>query len=99
MCLGNEGSGFFAGLVKKALGQQLAFQLLEGLLQGTEACRLDVLNNNLEITAVLIECNLAADSYLISLLRQCPDTLVHSPEHGAANLAFPVFQGKIPVTG
>ena len=80
------------------LGSILPQEMSFGRLSWGEMGR-RVLYDNLEITAVLIECNLAADSYLISLLRQCPDTLVHSPEHGAANLAFPVFQGKIPVTG
>ena len=56
-----------------------------------------MLDNDLEITPVLVKRYLAADANLLAFLRNFFHPLVEAPEHGAADLAFAIFQGKIPM--
>ena len=90
---------FLAGCIKQPFVLQFTFQFLESLLQCPQAGRLDVLHNNLEVAPVLIERDLATDTHLFAFFRDLLNTLIEAPEHGAADLALAILEGKIPVAG
>lgn len=68
-------------------------------MQGTEAGRFQVLDNDLEIAPVLVEADLATDAHLVAFLRHLPDALIKAPEHGTPYLGPLVLEGEVPVTG
>ena len=91
MARGN-GQGLFASRVEQALGLQFHFQGFKCLLQRPQAGRFQVFYDDLEVTPVLVEGHLAANADLVAFFRQGANTLIRPAKHGAADLAFLVFQ-------
>src|SRR5690554_6078045 len=58
-----------------------------------------MLDNDLEVTPVFVKGYLSVNSDLIALSGWRPDVLIGTPKHGTADLAFLVFQRKVPVAG
>ena len=83
--------------IEQAFGQQPGLELFEGRLQCAGPGVLQVLNNQLELAAALIQGYPAAQADSIAVLWGEFNALVAVAKHGAAHLGTAVFQGEVPM--
>ncbi len=97
--VGRGGKRFFILLIEQPFRGQRGFQLLILLLQKPFTRWLHALNDNLIITARLVQGDTGAYQHLLPVLRSEGHPAVAVAEHRAAHLGGIVLQGKVPVTG
>ena len=83
--------------IKQSLLREFQFQCFEGGLQGAQASRFDMFDDQLEITAALIQTDLGADDNLVPFFRGELQPLVKASKHGASDLRLVILEREIPV--
>ena len=88
---GIMGNGLLAVRRKEPLLGELSLELFKSELQRTGASGFEVLANQLEFTAALVERDLGPNTHRIALLGTGFDSTVGTPEHRAANLGVRIL--------
>ena len=86
------GQRLLARGVEQPLGQQAGLEFLEGRLQRACPGGLEVLDNQLELAAALVQRHPAAQPYRVTVLWRELQPLVAVPEHRTPHLGAAVFQ-------
>ena len=85
----------FCARGEEAFGFQLGFELFERQLQGAGAFGFDVLGRNLQLAAIFVNGDAAANDYLQAVGGTEAQQTRRRAEHHDANLGVAVFQGEI----
>jgi len=97
--VGRGGERLFILLIEQPFRRKRGFQLLIFLLEKPFTRWLHALNDNLIITARLVQGDTGANQHLLPVLRPEGHPTVAVAEHRAAHLSGIVLQGEVPVTG
>src|SRR6184192_3873723 len=84
---------------EQTLGRELGLEPLELASQRTDTGLLQMLDDELVLTARLVHADAAAHQDLSAGARCEAHERVPHPEHGAAQLRFPVLEREVPVPG
>ena len=90
-----HGQRTFAGLLEQALGLQLGLELEELLEQRALSCRLQRLDNELQIATSTVDIKLATRLDQLTIAGGKTQLLGRAAEHGATHLADVVLERKI----
>jgi len=96
---GEGGEGLFAVFVEEALGFEAVAELLEGELEGACADGFEGVGDELELAALLVDGDFAADADVEAVLGAEAEEDGLAAEEDDGKLGFRVLEGKVDVAG